>query len=257
MNDRAPEAGRVALVTGAASGNGLSIATRFLERGDRVAAVDLDAEGLTRAKNSDWEPHSDRVLCLAADVAEPAATARMLEETRTELGPIDVLVNNAGITGGPQATTLHETSVDDFDRVWAVNVRALYLTCRQVLPAMVDRGGGVIVNIASVAGIVAFPGRSAYSISKAAVIQMTRSIAADYASQGIRCNALCPGMIETPMTKWRLDQPELRAQIVARIPQGEIGTPDDVAGAVLFLASPEARYFNGAALVMDGGYQVV
>ena len=106
----------------------------------------------------------------------------------------------------------------------------------------------------SVAGLVAFPGRAAYNASKGGLIQLTRSIAVDYASRGIRCNALCPGMIDTPMTHWRLEQPALREQVLSRIPQNEVGVPGDVASAVAFLASDEARYFNGAALVMDGAY---
>lgn len=257
MADPSPEAQRVVLVTGAASGNGLRIASRFLEGGDRVVAVDVDAGGLERAEAKDWEAYRERVLHVQTDVSDPDGVRKMVEETKRAFGELDVLVNNAGITGGPEATTVHETSVEVFDRVWAVNVRALYLACRQVLPAMVRRGHGVIVNIASVAGALTFPRRAAYSISKAAVIGMTRSIAADYASKGVRCNALCPGMIETPMTKWRLDQPDLRAEVIARIPQGEIGSVDDVAAGVWFLASAEARYVQGAALVMDGGYAVI
>lgn len=122
---------------------------------------------------------------------------------------------------------------------------------------MLEQGGGVIVNIASVAGLVAFPGRAAYTATKGAVVQLSRSITADYARAGIRCVALCPGMIETPMTQWRLDQPHLRDKVLACIPQNEIGTADDVASAVAFLVGSEARYFNGSALVMDGGYTAV
>jgi NAD(P)-dependent dehydrogenase (short-subunit alcohol dehydrogenase family) len=175
----------------------------------------------------------------------------------TRFDRIDVLVNNAGITGGEQATKLHATPIEAFDRVMAINVRGVFLCCRAALPIMLGQGGGVIVNLASVAGMVAFPGRAAYTASKGAVIQMTRSIAADYAAEGIRCNALCPGMIDTPMTHWRLEQPKLRAEVLARIPQREIGTVEDVAGAVAFLAGPDARYFNGAAIAMDGGYVAI
>ena len=115
----------------------------------------------------------------------------------------------------------------------------------------------MIVNIASVAGMVAFPERSAYSISKGAVVMLTKSIAVDYAAQGIRCNAVCPGMIDTPMTHWRLQQPELRARVVSRIPQGDVGSVLDVAHAVQFLASPQASYLHGSTLVVDGAYSSV
>ncbi len=248
---------RSIVVTGAASGNGRAIATRFLEAGDRVAALDVSGDALGALRDGEWKAHGERLLCLTADVSREDDVASAVARTLERFGGVDVLVNNAGITGGPQATTLHETPVDAFDSVFAVNVRAMFLGCRAVIPKMLAQGGGVIVNIASVAGLVAFPGRFAYTASKGAVIQLTRSISADYARSGIRCNALCPGMIETPMTQWRLDQPELRRAIEALIPQGTIGTVTDVAAAVWFLSSPESQYFNGSAVVMDGGITAV
>jgi len=248
---------RVVVVTGAASGNGQAIAHRFLDHGDRVAAVDLSAEGLAARSQDDWAAHGDRVLCLPGDVASEADMERIIDRVVEHFGRIDVLVNNAGIAGNPEATVLHATPIGEFDRVIAVNVRGVFLGCRNAIPVMLEQGGGVIVNIASVAGLVAFPGRAAYTASKGAVIQLTRSIAADYAHAGIRCNALCPGMIETPMTQWRLDNPDLRRQVLDRIPQNEIGIANDVASVVLFLAGTDARYFNGAALVMDGGYTAI
>jgi len=248
---------RSVVVTGAASGNGRAIAGRFLAGGDRVAALDLSSEALDALRDREWKPYAARLLCLAADVSREADVDAAIAHTIEGFGRVDVLVNNAGITGGPQATVLHETPVDAFDSVFAVNVRAIFLGCRAVIPKMLAQGGGVIVNIASVAGLVAFPGRAAYTASKGAVVQLTRSITADYARSGIRCNALCPGMIETPMTQWRLDQPELRRQAEAQVPQGTIGTVADVASAVWFLSSTDAQYFNGSAVVMDAGYTAV
>ena len=245
---------RLVLVTGAASGIGRAIAGRFLAAGDRVAALDLDPEALEATRRHDWSAAGDKITLLGCDVAAPEQTSAAVAEVAARFGRIDVLVNNAGITGGPQALRLHETSVEDFDRVCGVNVRGVFLMCRAVLPMMLAFGAGAIVNIASVAGLVAFPGRAAYTISKGAAVSLTRSIAVDYAASGIRCNAVCPGMIDTPMTHWRLEQPELRAQVVARIPHGDVGTVDDVASAVWFLASPEAKYLNGSTLVVDGGY---
>jgi NAD(P)-dependent dehydrogenase (short-subunit alcohol dehydrogenase family) len=131
------------------------------------------------------------------------------------------------------------------------------MICRAALPEMMERGSGVIVNIASVAGMVAFPGRAAYTASKGAVIQLTKSITSDYGRFGIRAVAICPGLIETPMTQWRLDQPKLRDALLDRIPQQDIGMPEDVANAVFYFAGPEARYFNGAAVAMDGGYVAI
>lgn len=248
---------RVALVTGAASGNGRAIAGRLLRDGWSLAAVDLDPKALEATRLEDWGGAADRVLLVSADVSEAKDVEKAIRASLDHFKRIDLLVNNAGITGGPQATTVSDTPIAEFDAVLAVNLRGPFLLSRALLPSMLAQGGGVIVNIASVAGLVAFPGRAAYSASKGALIQLTRSIAVDYAAKGIRCNALCPGMIDTPMTRWRLDQPALRAQVISRIPQGEIGTAGDVASAVAFLAGDESRYFNGAALVMDGGFSAL
>jgi NAD(P)-dependent dehydrogenase (short-subunit alcohol dehydrogenase family) len=248
---------RVVVVTGAASGNGLAIASRLLSRGDLVVAFDVSAQALARCEAEHWSDHRDAVLTMAGDVSDEADVGRRIDQALTWHGRVDALVNNAGITGSAAATDVHTTPVAEFDQVMAVNVRGVFLGCHAVLPHMLDRRAGLIVNIASVASFVAFPKRAAYTASKGAVLQLTRSIAVDYAHAGIRCNALCPGMIETPMTKWRLDQPDLRAQVLARIPQNEIGTADDVAGAVEFLLGEGARYMNGSGLVMDGGYLAI
>ncbi len=249
----------VVLVTGAASGNGLAIAERFLADGAAVVAVDVSGDGLERA-SSDWAATPDRaerLYTVVADVADADQVEAAVRAAAERFGRLDVLVNNAGITGDQRATTLHETPIDQFDLVMAVNVRGVFLGCRAALPVMLEQGRGVIVNIASVAGLVAFPGRCAYTTSKGAVVQLTKSIAADYAGRGIRANAVCPGMVHTPMTHWRLSDPTLRAAMLERIPQREIAEASDVADAVAFLAGPEARQFNGAALVMDGGYSAI
>jgi len=164
-----------------------------------------------------------------------------------------VLVNNAGITGSRQAARCHETPVEEWDRVQAVNVRGPFLCSRAVLPSMVARGSGHIITIASVAGLIAFPGRCAYTASKGAALMLTRSIAVDYAAAGIRANAVCPGMVYTPMTSWRLDQPELRAEVEGRIPVGRVAAPDEIAEAVALLASGRLGYMTGHPLVIDGG----
>lgn len=248
---------RIIVVTGAASGNGLAITSRLLSLGDFVVAFDLSAEALAKCEANEWVNRRDAVLTVAGDVSQEADVAHVIDQAVKRHGRVDVLVNNAGITGNSLATDVHTTPVSEFDRVMAVNVRGVFLGCHAVLPHMLARRAGVILNLASVASFVAFPKRAAYTASKGAVVQLTRSIAADYAHAGIRCNALCPGMIETPMTQWRLDQPDLRAQVLARIPQSEIGTAEDVAATAEFLVGPLARYVNGAALVMDGGYTAI
>ena len=248
---------RSIVVTGAASGIGEAIASLLLQGGDHVTAMDLDAEALEAARVRSWAAYGQHLSLAQGDVTQAGDVERTLHGAHARTGRLDVIVNNAGITGGPQALKLHQTSIEDFDQVWAVNGRGVFLMCRTALPLMLAQGGGVIVNIASVAGMVAFPERSAYSISKGAVVMLTKSIAVDYAAQGIRCNAVCPGMIDTPMTHWRLQQPELRARVVSRIPQGDVGSVLDVAHAVQFLASPQASYLHGSTLVVDGAYSSV
>jgi NAD(P)-dependent dehydrogenase (short-subunit alcohol dehydrogenase family) len=137
--------------------------------------------------------------------------------------------------------------------VQAVNVRGPFLCSRAALPAMLGAGSGHIITIASVAGLVAFPGRCAYTASKGAVLMLTRSIAVDYAAAGIRANAVCPGMVDTPMTSWRLDQPRLRAEVESKIPVGRVAAPEEIADAVAVLASGRLAYLTGHALVVDGG----
>ncbi len=187
------------------------------------------------------------------DVTDQDAVRRAVDEVLERFGRIDVLVNNAGITGSPAATILHETPVDEWDRVHAVNVRGPFLCSRAVLPTMIEQGAGHIITIASVAGLVAFPGRAAYTASKGAAVMLTKSIAVDYATYGVRANAVCPGMVYTPMTSWRLDQPELRERVERQIPLGRVAQPEEIAEAVALLASGRFGYMTGHPLVIDGG----
>ncbi|HUY50326.1 MAG TPA: SDR family oxidoreductase [Streptosporangiaceae bacterium] len=234
---------RVAVVTGGASGIGLASCARLRDEGFTVAALDMKPDGAA----------DTAALTLRCDVTDEGDVASAMAVVASFFGGIDVLVNNAGITGSQQAARCHETPVDEWDRVQAVNVRGPFLCSRAVLPAMVARGSGHIITIASVAGLVAFPGRCAYTASKGAAVMLTRSIAVDYAAAGIRANAVCPGMVYTPMTSWRLDQPELRAEVESRIPVGRVASPDEIADAVALLASGRLAYMTGHPLVVDGG----
>lgn len=240
--------GRVAVVTGGGSGIGLATCRRLRADGFQLGVIDLDLSAATTA--------SDGGVGVAADVSQADAVAEAFAQVMAELGPVDVLVNNAGITGSAAATRLHETPIDEWDRVVAVNVRGPYLCSRAVLPTMIERASGHIITVASVAALAPFPGRAAYSASKGAALLLARSIATDYATHGIRSNAVCPGMTETPMTQWRLDQPELRAAVEERIPMGRVAQPADIADAVAVLASGRMAYLNGHALVVDGGWSV-
>jgi NAD(P)-dependent dehydrogenase (short-subunit alcohol dehydrogenase family) len=233
----------VAVVTGGVSGIGLATCWRLSDDGFTVAALDLTPDGAPDAA----------AMTLRCDVTDEADVQGAMFTVASVLGPIDVLVNNAGITGSRAAARCHETPVEEWERVQAVNVRGPFLCSRAVLPAMIARGSGHIITVASVAGLVAFPGRCAYTASKGAALMLTRSIAVDYGAAGIRANAVCPGMVYTPMTSWRLDQPDLRAEVEHRIPAGRVATPDEIADAVALLASGRLGYMTGHALVVDGG----
>ena len=234
----------VAVVTGAAGGIGSATVRQLRADGMTVVALDLDGEAAAALSPESY----------VLDVSDADAVADVMARVLERHGRVDVLVNNAGITGSAAATTAHETPVDEFDRVMAVNVRGPFLCSRALLPSMMAAGSGHIITIASAAGIVAFPGRFAYTASKGAALQLARSIAIDYGHLGIRSNSICPGMVETPMTQWRLDQPELRARIEAQIPMGRVATADEIADAVSVLASGRLAYANGAPLVIDGGW---
>jgi NAD(P)-dependent dehydrogenase (short-subunit alcohol dehydrogenase family) len=237
----------VAFVTGAASGIGRACVVRLLAGGTAVAAVDLDG---ARLRDLD-------ALALTADVTDADAVERAVGRAEAELGPLDAVVNVAGITGSPAAAECDVTPVDEWRRVLEVNLTGPFLVCRAALPGMLARGGGSIVNVASAAGLVAFPGRCAYTASKGGLVQLTRSIAADYAPRGIRANAICPGWVHTPMTRWRLDDPQLLADVLARIPAGRVAVPEEIADAVALLAGDRLPYMNGAMLVIDGAWTAV
>ena len=244
-------AARTAIVTGAASGIGAATARRLVAAGIRVALLDRDADALHAAATSLGAP------AFELDVADPDAVRTAVTAAQARIGDVELLVNAAGITGSAAATTCAETPDEEFARVLAVNLTGTFHLCKAVLPGMVARGRGVIVNLASVAALVAFPARCAYNASKGGVLMLTRSIAVDYAAAGIRTVAICPGMIHTPMTDWRLSDPAMHAEIVARIPQGRVGQPDEIAEAIELLATGAMRYLNGAPLILDGGWSAM
>jgi NAD(P)-dependent dehydrogenase (short-subunit alcohol dehydrogenase family) len=238
-------------------GTGKAAATLFAREGARVFAVDIDPEAaaatcsLIREEGGTAEPHE-------ADVTQAAAVEQLVAACLSTFGRIDVLHNNVGIValGGPV-----ELSEEAWDRVHAVNLKSFYLTAKHVLPQMERQGAGAIVNVSSVASI-RWTGISyvAYSSSKAAVNQLTQAIAIEYAPKGIRCNAVLPGLMDTPMAQAGLypdDAERMREVRDRRCPTGKMGDAWDVAYASLFLASDDARYVNGHCLVVDGGLSCV
>ena len=231
------------MVTGGNSGIGAAITARVLSDGMQVAVLDVTIQ-----------PAAVNCLNLQADVTDAVQVREAFTTIRDHFGRIDVLINNAGISGSQEATVCHLTPLAEWERVMAVNVRGPFLCAQAVLPTMIEQGSGHVINIASIAGFVAFPGRSAYTASKGAVVQFTRSLAVDYAVHGIRANAVCPGMVQTPMTQWRLDQPDLKAAVVSQIPLGRVAMPDDIADVVAGLASDRMAYVTGHCLIVDGGW---
>jgi NAD(P)-dependent dehydrogenase (short-subunit alcohol dehydrogenase family) len=245
--------GKIALITGAGSGMGRAIAQAYSTVGATVGLVDLHGDAAKETLAS-CVGHG---ISIGADVSDPEAIAAALAAVRAELGPVDVLVNNAGISGAGAPRPAHETDRAEWERVLAVNLIAPAMICNALIPEMVQRGSGVIVNMASTVGLVAFPGRTPYTASKGGLISLTRTIAAEYATQGIRANALCPGWVETSMTEDRLSQAGAQEVVRAVVPMGRVAEPSELADAAVFLGSDASRYMTGQVLVVDGGYTAI
>lgn len=244
-------AGEVAIVTGAGSGIGRSTALRFAEAGARVLAVDKSGEGLEETSLAAARV-GVALEALRADVAEDDGPARIEAACRARLGAPGILVNNAGIGG---AKPVDRTEDEDLDRFVAVNLRAVFRMARMGVRAMLPAGRGAIVNVASVFGMTGFPGSSAYSATKAAVVGLTHQMAAEYGRAGLRVNAIAPGVIRTGMTARNIDSNAwYRAAMIDTTPVPGPGEPDDVAHAAVYLASREAKFVNGHVLVVDGGW---
>ena len=248
--------GKIAIVTGAGSGLGRAAATRFVAEGALVACVDLDREGA----DGTVAAMGDRGLVIMADVTAEADAERMVAETVDHFGPPTVLYANAGIGGRGAAG---EVSLELWQAVIAVNLTGVWLSAKHCLPAMIDAGGGSIINQASIAGLIGFPNSAAYSASKGGVISLTRQMAVDYAAHNVRVNAICPGVIETPLLRrsWALAQgvPESEVDDLLaqhwhpQIPMGRLGAVDDIAAMAVHLASDESGWTTGSILTVDGG----
>jgi NAD(P)-dependent dehydrogenase (short-subunit alcohol dehydrogenase family) len=238
---------KVAIVTGAGSGIGKAIAQRFAAEGALVVASDVSGAEQHTAREI-----GERAVAVRADVSRVDEVRALIESTVSTFGRIDTLVNNAGIEGD-QATTA-DCSEENFDRVIAVNLRGVFLGMKYALPVMLRGGGGSIINVASVAGLVGFPNIPAYCASKGGVVQLTRTGALEYARQHVRVNAICPGVIWTPMVeRFSRDTEEGRQQMEQMEPVGRLGTPEDVAAMAVYLASDESAFVTGTALPVDGG----
>jgi NAD(P)-dependent dehydrogenase (short-subunit alcohol dehydrogenase family) len=246
--------GKVVLVTGAASGIGRATANAFAGEGATLALVDRDADGL-RAARAHIIAAGGRATALVADVADSAAVDRAHDEVAAEHGRIDVAFNNAGVI--EPVGWLHDTPEESWDRVIAVNLKGVWLCMRAQLRHMYARRYGVIVNTSSAAGLVGAPGTSPYTTAKHGVIGLTRTAALEYATHGIRVNAVAPGTVETPMNdrfSGQQDDPFADAPVRHGHPNGRLARPEEIADAVLFLASERSTFATGSTLVVDGGY---
>ena len=242
---------RVAIITGAGSGNGRGIALRFAEEGARVVAADLELDAAEETVGL-VEDAGRGAIAVRADVSRREQVAAMVEVTRERFGGVDILVNNAGVETLVPLLDLEES---EWDRIVDTNLKGAFLCGQIAARAMVSmRTSGAVVNIASINAKIALAGQAHYTSSKGGLIMLTKAMALDLAPHGIRVNAIGPGVIETRMTEGSLSNPERRAMLLSKVPLGRVGQPRDVANAALFLASDEASYITGTTLYVDGGW---
>jgi 3-oxoacyl-[acyl-carrier protein] reductase len=239
---------QVAVVTGAGRGIGHAIAVRLAKEGARVASVSRTEANAQRTADEINSLRADAAKAYAVDVADQAAVQRAAAQIFEDFGRVDVLVNNAGVTRDGLSMRM---SMEDWDTVLNTNLKGAFNFIQAVMRPMIKQRSGRIINISSIAGLTGNAGQANYSASKAGLIGLTKTLARELASRGITVNAVAPGLIETDMTTVLSD--EIRQAILQKVPLGKLGEPDDIAGAVAYLASGEAKYITGQVLTVDGG----
>ncbi|HET8613640.1 MAG TPA: SDR family oxidoreductase [Sphingomonas sp.] len=247
--------GKVVLITGGASGIGKASAALFAKAGAQVVIADANPEAARAAAAAIGE----KAIACEADVSRPEDCARMIAFIRDRFGRLDCAFNNAGITevsvlkGKPLPET-HELPLDVWNKVIGIDLFGVFHCLQAEIPLMLESGGGAIVNTASLQGHVSFPRTAAYTAAKHGVVGLTKAIAKEYGNRNIRCNAVSPGVVDTPLTRDVIHLPEYKAGLLAPIPLGRFAEGEDIARAVLWLCSPLAEYVNGAIIPVDGGY---
>ena len=241
--------GKVCVITGAGGGMGRDAALLFSEEGAQVCVADVDGDAAEQTASE-----ARAAFAIRVDVADEASVRAMYDETKRRYGGIDVLYNNAGISPADDASIL-ETDLEAWQRVQDVNTKGVFLCCKHGLPHLLERGGGSVINVASFVALVgAATSQISYTASKGAVLSLTRELAVQFARQGIRVNALCPGPVETPLLLRIFgDDPAAYERRRIHLPMGRLAKPREIVNAALFLASDESSYVNGATFLVDGG----
>lgn len=247
--------GRTAVVTGAGAGIGRATAHRLADAGAIVVVTDIDSSSGTKTANAIRESGGTASF-EELDVRDETAVKELFESIGEEHGSLDVVVNNAGL--GQLPTRIEETEPADRDRLLDVNVRGVWNGCWAAIPLMKPSDGGAIVNVSSLAGVVGAPRMATYALTKAAVLNFTRAIAAEVGADGIRVNAVCPGFVDTELVEEYFaafdDPAAAREQTISMYPLGRLGTPEEIADCITFLASEQASFVHGHGLVVDGGF---
>lgn len=243
---------KTALITGGGTGIGAGIARKFAHEGAQVVICGRREAQLKETADAIDQDGGEILYCIA-DISSQKDIQEMMQTVELKFGIVDILVNNAGVYIPDDVTS---TSEEEWDRVMDIDAKGVYLMSKAVLPKMLTKGKGKIINIASIAGLIGFEKSAAYCAAKGAVVNLTREMALDYASKGICVNAIAPGVIDTEMTKAFLDNEEAKKVFLSKTPVGRVGTPEDIAHGAVYLASDESDFVVGQTLIIDGGWTI-